>query len=126
MRAFAPLFRRFFLALFTQTTHANSRHLFIDQKQTCPKEKPNKSAISPHFLNFKKIHFSIILICAIYAQGIYAIGIYAQGILSIAISTGIKLRFRVETIKTRRRARAGQKQTRRSANGRPISAFNHI
>jgi len=88
LRSFAPLFRRFFLALFTQTTHAVNRHPFIDQKETPPTEKHKKSAISPHFLIFKKFHFSFMLICAIYAQGIYAQGIYAQGILNTAISTG--------------------------------------
>jgi len=62
---FYPLFRRFFLALFTHTTHAANRHLFTDQKQICPREKPKKTAISPHFLNFKKFHLSIMLMCAI-------------------------------------------------------------
>jgi hypothetical protein len=82
LRSFAPLFRRFFLALFTQYAHANNRHLFTDQKQTCLKEKPEKTAISPHFSKFKKFHFSIMLICAI----------YAQGILRTAISTVTKNR----------------------------------
>jgi hypothetical protein len=77
VRAFAPLFRRFFLALFTQSTHAANRHLFIDQNRTSPREEPEKTAISPHFLNFKKFHFSIMLICAI---------------LRTAISTGTKNR----------------------------------
>jgi hypothetical protein len=75
----------FFLALFTQTPHAANQHLFIDQKQTCPPEEPKKTAISPHFLKFKKFHFSIMLICVI-----YAIGIYAQGIFRTAISAGTK------------------------------------
>jgi len=73
VRAFAPLFHRFFLAPFTQSTYAASRHLFIDQKQTPLFEKHKKTAISPYFLKFKKFHFSFMLICAI---------------LKIAISTG--------------------------------------
>jgi hypothetical protein len=77
LRSFAPLFRRFFLALFTQTTHAANQHLFIDQKQTSPREETKKIAISPHFLNFKKFHLSIMLICAT---------------LRTAISTGTKNR----------------------------------
>jgi hypothetical protein len=75
----------FFLALFTQTTHATNQHPFIDQKQTIPQEEPKKTAISPHFLKFKKFHFSIMLICATCAQGIYAIGIYALGIYALGI-----------------------------------------
>jgi hypothetical protein len=46
VRAFAPLFRRFYFTPFTQTTHADNRHLFIDQKVTPPKEKPKKTEIS--------------------------------------------------------------------------------
>jgi hypothetical protein len=69
----------FFLAPFTHTPHAARQHLFIDQKQTPPREETEKTAISPHFLKFQKFHFSIMLICAI---------------LKIAISTGKKPRFR--------------------------------
>jgi hypothetical protein len=75
----------FFLALITQTTHATNQHPFIDQKQTTPQEETKKTAISLLFLKFKKFHFSIMLIYAIYAQGIYAIGIYAQGIYAQGI-----------------------------------------
>jgi len=82
LRPFAPLFRRFFLALFTQTTHANNRHPFIDQNRTPLGQESKKTAISPHFSKFKKFHFSSMLICAI----------YAQGILSTAISTVTKNR----------------------------------
>jgi len=84
---FCTFLHHFFLALFTQATQAANQHLFIDQKQTSPREEPKKTAISTHFLKFKKFHFSIMLICAIYAQGIYAIGIYAQGVLRTSIST---------------------------------------
>jgi hypothetical protein len=77
---FCHVFAPFFLALFTQTAHAANQHLFIDQKQTSPTEEPKKTGISPHFFIFKKLHFSFLLICAIYAIGIYAIGIYAIGI----------------------------------------------
>ncbi|MDH4241670.1 MAG: hypothetical protein OEW48_19090, partial [Phycisphaerae bacterium] len=89
---FCKFLHHFFLAPFTHTSHAANQHLFIDQKQTPPREEQKKTAISPHFLKFKKFHFSIMLICVIYAQGIYAIGIYAQGILRTAISTGTKNR----------------------------------
>jgi len=72
---FCTLFRRFFLAIFTQTTHATNQHLFLAQKQTSLREEPKKTAISPQFLKFKKFNFSIMLICAT---------------LSTAISTGTK------------------------------------
>jgi hypothetical protein len=47
-----------------------------------PTRRTKKNLNFPHFLKFKKFHFSIMLICAI----------YAQGILSTAISTGTKNR----------------------------------
>jgi len=78
---FCKFLHHFILAHYTHTTHAANQHLFIDQKQTSQPEEPKKTWISPQFLKFKKFHFPIMLICAI-----YAIGIYAQGILSIAIS----------------------------------------
>jgi hypothetical protein len=40
---FCTFLHHFFLAPFAQTTHAANQYLFIDQKQTPPREEPKKA-----------------------------------------------------------------------------------
>ena len=61
--SFYSIFSRFFLAPFTQTTHASNQHSLLAQKQACPFEK-QKNTSNPHqFFKFQNSHFPAMLIC---------------------------------------------------------------